>query len=329
MYCSCRRFLGHAIYIVTIIRRRNSRRDLMQGASSSLRTAFSYCVQQVRNYDYHHYLCLLELPLDMRKAAFALRALNVETAKAMDVASDPRIGLMRLLWWQEAINKIYANKSIEHPTAQALSAVISENQISKRWLTRSIEARINDGRREETDIPECIEELEKYAEDTASTLLYLTLQAGSIRSTAADHAASHIGKASGLLLLLRSLPYHASRNRHFSYLPKEVAAKHGLLVKEGGRSGISLDSREGLCDAVFEMASVANGHLQKARELAGTVPAEARPVLLPAVPARVLLDTLSRVQFDVFDPRLARGVLGVPHLRYQLKVKWHSWRGKY
>lgn len=171
----------------------------MNGASSSLRTAFSYCVQQVRNYDYHHYLCLLELPPNIRKAAFALRAFNVETARAMDVASDPRIGLMRLLWWQEAIDKIYANKVIEHPAAQALSSVISENGISKGWLKRPVEARINDARREVTDIPETIEELEKYAEDTVSTLLYMTLQAGGIRSTAADHAASHAGKASGLL----------------------------------------------------------------------------------------------------------------------------------
>lgn len=303
----------------------------MNGASKSsgVRAALSYCVQQVRSYDYHHYLCLLELRPEMRKAAFALRAFNVETARAMDVASDPKIGLMRLLWWQEAIDKIFANKLIEHPTAQALSSVISENKISKSWMKRSVEARINDARRDIADMPETIEELERYAEDTVSTMLYMTLQAGGIRSTAADHAASHIGKASGLLLLIRSLPYHASRSRQFPYIPTKVAASHGLLVKQGGRSEVNMDSREGLCNAVFEMASVASVHLQKARELAGTVPSEALPVLLPAVPAQVFLDTLSKVQFDVFDPRLSRGVLGIAPLWFQLKLKWHSWRGKY
>ncbi|KAI9157433.1 hypothetical protein LWI28_022503 [Acer negundo] len=293
----------------------------MNGASSSLRAAFSHCVQQVRNYDYHHYLCLLELPPKMRKAAFALRAFNVETSRAMDIASDPKIGLMRLVWWKEAIDKIYANKLIEHPTAQALASVVSENKISKGWLKRSVEARINDANRDVTDIPENTDELENYAEDTVSTLLYMTLQAGGIRSTAADHAASHIGKASGLLLLLKALPYHASCNRHFSYIPAKVAANHGLLVKEGGRSEIRLDSREGLCNAVFDMASVANVHLLKARELAGTVPNEARPVLLQAVPAQVLLDSLSRVHFDVFDPRLARGVLAEAQGKKNLEEK--------
>lgn len=265
----------------------------------------------------------------MRKSAFALRAFNVETARAMDVASDPRIGLMRLLWWQEAIDKIFSNKLIEHPVAQALASVVSDHKVNKTWLKKSVEARINDARREVTDIPETIKELEQYAEDTTSTLLYTTLQAGGINSTIADHAASHIGKASGLALLLKSLPYHANRSSHFPYIPVDVAEKHGILVNKGGQSEIRTDSREGLCNAVFEMASVANAHLQKARELAGKVPGEARPVLLPAVPTQVILDTLSRVQFDVYDPRLGRGILGDPPLWFQLKLKWHSWRGKY
>lgn len=299
--------------------------------SSSLRSAFSYCVQQVRNYDYHHYLCLLELPPQMRKAAFALRAFNVETARAMDVASDPKIGLMRLLWWQEAIDKLYTKKTVNHPAAQALSWAISEHSISKPWLKRSVEARIRDAQREADDIPESVEELEKYAEDTVSTLLYNTLQAGGISSTAADHAASHIGKASGLVLLLKSLPYHCTRNRHHNYIPVELAEKHGLFVKHGGRSEILLDndSREGLCNVVFEIASVANVHLLKARELAGKVPAEAKPVLLHSVPVQVLLDSLSKVHFDVFDPRMQRGVLGVPPLWFQVRLKWYSWRSTF
>lgn len=263
----------------------------------------------------------------MRKAAFAFRAFNIETARAMDITSDPKIGLMRLLWWQEAIEKISANKLIEHPTARALSSVISEHKISKHWLKRSVEARINDANRDANDIPERIEDLEKYAEDTSSTLLYLTLQAGGIQSTAADHAASHIGKASGLLLLLKSLPYHASRD--FSYIPADVAARHGLLVTRHGKSEVQIEPGQDLSEAVFEVASVANIHLQKARELAGKVPAEALPVLLPAVPVQVLLDSLRRHNFNVFDSRIARGVMGISPMWYQLKLRWYAWRNKY
>ncbi|KAL2336975.1 hypothetical protein Fmac_011421 [Flemingia macrophylla] len=162
-------------------------------------------------------------------------------------------------------------------------------------------------------------------------MLYPTLQAGGIISTAADHAASHIGKASGILLLLKSMPYHVSCNQHFSYIPTAIASKHGLIVKQGGGEERWVDSREGLCDVVYEMASIANAHLEKARKLVDSVPVEALPgaPAKASVLARVLLDSLRKVQFDVFDPRLTRGVLGIPPLWYQLKLRWTSWRRKY
>lgn len=296
-------------------------------ASSSLQAALSYCVRQVRAYDYHHYLCLLHLPSAMRKAAFTFRAFNVETAKAMDVVSDPRTGLMRLLWWKDAVDKVFANKLVEHPVAQALSSVVADHKVSKQWLKRSVEARINDANRDEGTIPESSAELERYAEDTQSTILYMTLQAGGIQSTVADHAASHIGKASGLLLLLKALPHHVNKQGTVPYIPASVAEECGLLIRDGGRSEVRMDER--LPDAVFKVASVAEAHLHKARELASSVPKEAIPVLLPALPAQVLLDTLRRCEFNVFDSRLSRGVHGVSPLWYQLKLNWNAWRGKY
>lgn len=296
-------------------------------AGGNLRTTLSYCVQQVRNYDYHHYLCLLHLPPAMRKAAFAFRAFNIETAKAMDVVSDPKTGLMRLLWWKDVVDKVFANKLVEHPVAQVLSSVVSEHKISKHWLKRSVEARINDANRDDYAIPETISELERYAEDTQSTILYMTLQAGGIQSTIADHAASHIGKASGLLLLLKALPHHVSKQGRIPYIPASIAEECGLLTREGGRSEVRMGDE--LPDAVFKVASVADAHLQKARELASSVPAEAIPVLLPGVPAQVLLDSLRRREFNVFDSRLSRGVHGISPLWYQIKLIWHSVRKKY
>ncbi|AQK79833.1 NADH dehydrogenase (ubiquinone) complex I, assembly factor 6 [Zea mays] len=262
-------------------------------ASSSLRTSLSYYVRQVRAYDYHHYLCLLHLAPAVRKAAFTFRTFNIETARAMDVVFDPRAGLMRLLWWKEGVDKIFGNKLVEHPVAQALSSIIADHKVSKHWLKRSVEARINDANREEGTIPRTSAKLERYVEDTQSTILYMTLQAGGIQSTVADHAASHIGKASGLLLLLKALPHHVNNQGTVHYIPASVAEECGLLItREGGRSEVRAGER--LLDVVFKVASVAEAHLHKARELAPSVPKEAIPMLLPALPAQVLLDTLRR-----------------------------------
>ncbi|KAJ6812105.1 NADH dehydrogenase (ubiquinone) complex I, assembly factor 6 [Iris pallida] len=143
----------------------------------------------------------------------------------------------------------------------------------------------------------------------------MTLQAGGIHSTAPDHAASYIGKASGLLLLLKSLSCHLNRTGSITYIPLEVACKHGLLPTIGdGLQEIKMESGEDLFDAVFEMASMANAHLEKARVLAPTVPVEAVHVLLPAVSTQVLLDSLRRRLLNVFDSRLAQGILEVSPL---------------
>jgi NADH dehydrogenase [ubiquinone] 1 alpha subcomplex assembly factor 6 len=106
--------------------------------SKSLKAAFSYCAQQVRTYDYHHYLCLLHLPHATCRAAFTLRAFSIESSQARDLATDPKTWFMRLLWWQEALNRIQSGKLIEHPVAQALSWVISNHKISKHWLNKVI-----------------------------------------------------------------------------------------------------------------------------------------------------------------------------------------------
>ncbi|KAK2634802.1 hypothetical protein Ddye_029594 [Dipteronia dyeriana] len=128
------------------------------------------------------------------------------------------------------------------------------------------------------------------------------------------------------LILPRQVAFFCCLRHYHTMLAATVTFLiYQQLVKEGGRSEIRFNSREGLCNVVFDMASVANVHLQKAR----TVLNEARPVLLQAVPAQVLLDSLSRVHFDVFDPSLAQGVLGVPPLWYRLKLKWYSRRKKY
>ena len=46
-------------------------------------------------------------------------------------------------------------------------------------------------------------DLESYAEATASSLAYATLEALGVRDLAADHAASHVGKAVALSTLLK------------------------------------------------------------------------------------------------------------------------------
>lgn len=70
-------------------------------------------------------------------------------------------------------------------------------------------------------------------------------------------------------------------------IPSEVCAKHSVKEEEVFRRG---GDAEGIQDAVFEWASVANDHVHAARQLFkeekgwnGLVPLEAMPVFLSVV----------------------------------------------
>jgi len=161
-----------------------------------------------------------------------------------------------------------------------------------------------------------------YAESTQAALLYLQLEAGGVKDKHADHAASHLGKAAGLATILRGMPHHAQARR--CYFPTELLARHKFSQEDlyAGKSS------EGLKDATLEVAGAAKAHLDKARQLASSLPAEARPLMLGAVPCRLYLDALEAVDFDVFHPELQRRG-GVSPLRLQLQLQWASMRGTY
>lgn len=101
-------------------------------------------------------------------------------------------------------------------------------------------------------------------------------------SSTLAHAASHLGVAQSLTTLLRALSFHASKG--VMIIPAEITAKHSVNQQEVFTKG---GSSNGLEDAVFELATVANDHLLTARdtfkETGGRVPTEAMPVFSAAV----------------------------------------------
>lgn len=131
-----------------------------------------------------------------------------------------------------------------------------------------------------------LDALESYAENTYSTLIYLTLASLPMHSLAVDHLASHIGKATGIAAILRGLPLiafppppnHHSNNAGLNagsrgnagnqqgavLLPLDIMAAAGVKEEEVLRQGAQAP---GLKDAVFQVATRANDHLITAREM--------------------------------------------------------------
>lgn len=196
---------------------------------------------------------------------------------------------MRFQFWRDSINSTFAGKTPKHPVPLVLSHAISSlsartfgsAQLSKAWLQRLVSTR----EKYLLNPPfGSLENLEQYAENTYSTLLYLTLSALPLSSLCADHLASHIGKAAGIAAVLRGVPLLAfppPPNHHSSTyggggsgaqntpqgvvtLPLDILATAGVREEDVLRLGADAPR---LRDAVFTVATRASDHLITARQM--------------------------------------------------------------
>ena len=247
---------------------------------STLKTAEQYCADKLRQHDYHSYLSSLFIPSAHRNCVAAIRALNIETALVRENVSDSSLGKMKLAWWNNGIDQMYAGNPPNHPVLTVLSEY--KSHLSKAWLKRIIQER-----EKNMQDPQylSIADLEQYAENTASVLMYLELQAMGVSDVNADHTASHIGKAVGITTILRATPFHI-RDRRL-YLPTDILMKHSLSSESIFRHGPSKELEE----VVFEIATKANDHLITARSFFDKIPMESFPVMLSAVSFLIILHT--------------------------------------
>lgn len=238
-----------------------------------------------RKGDYDAYLIRQFVPKSARDAYDALRTLNLELARLPETVSNPTIGRFRMQFWRDAVNNTFAGKPPREPISivlhSAITALTERSQSGsakslKFWLLRLINTR--EQHMDNRPFPS-LTALEEYAENTYSTLMYMTLAAIPVRSVHTDHLASHIGKACGIVATLRGIPILAAPPQPIQtrsgvdvgitrnpalLLPLDVMAQVGLREEDVFRKG---PDAEGLQDAVFNVATRANDHLITAREM--------------------------------------------------------------
>ncbi|XP_022067596.1 NADH dehydrogenase (ubiquinone) complex I, assembly factor 6 isoform X1 [Acanthochromis polyacanthus] len=274
-----------------------------------------YCLDLVRSRDYEGFMSSLLLPLEARRSSLALRAFNVELAQVKDSVSQKTIGLMRMQFWKAAIEEIYRDEPPNQPVSLELWRAVRTHDLTKRWLLRIITER-------EKDLDDRayrnLQELEAYSENTQSSLIYLLLECLGVKNVHADHAASHIGKAKGIVTCLRATPYHSSRRK--VYLPMDICMLHGASQEDFIRGSREQNIR----DVVYDIASQAHVHLQHARSFSNSVPAAATPAFLHTVVLEDYLQRVRKADFDVFHKSLQTRN---PLLPIQLYIR--SWKKTY
>jgi phytoene synthase len=272
---------------------------------------------ELRRHDRDRYQTALFAAGERRDALFALYAFNYEVARIREYVREPMLGLIRLQWWRDALDEIYAGKQPRrHEVATPLGAAIAAHHLSKSHFTALLDARTLDMAEAP---PESLAALEDYAAATAGALNLLALEVLGVGDARAAEAARAAGIAYALAGLLAAAPFHARRRR--VYLPPELTNRHGVDLE---RSLFALKSSPALADVARDIAAHARHHLDEARRQRGAIPRAAMPVLLQSVLAERRLKQLDAADHNLYDPRLA-----AEDTLQSLRLVWASLRGVY
>lgn len=151
------------------------------------------------------------MPAHARKSYFAVRAFNVEIASIKDGNERHRAGQgsslalrMRMQWWRDALGHLYPNESPaqsepsspqgflaqtaetcwQNPVVRALHYAVEESNLTRRFLERLLDAREADL---EIQQLATMEDAKMYAEDTWSSLIYLSLECVGVSAALAGY----------------------------------------------------------------------------------------------------------------------------------------------
>jgi NADH dehydrogenase [ubiquinone] 1 alpha subcomplex assembly factor 6 len=278
--------------------------------------ALSPSATLVRRYDRDRYVTALFAPAERREALFALYAFNYEVAKTREVVSEPLLGRIRLQWWRENLDAIYAGGAVRHhEVAEPLADCVRRFGLSRVHFDRLIDAREFDLADEP---PATIEALKAYCADTSGCLVRLALETFGVMDETAHEAGTRVGIAYALAGLLRAIPFHARAGR--SYIPADIAREAGLDPRELH----DLKPSPALAQAVERLAERARDQLRAARSLRSSVPRQAVPALLLGPLAEASLKALARARYNPFDLRLA-----APAGSHTLQLTFAALRGRY
>ena len=254
-----------------------------------------------RSADYDRYLSAVFAPAAHREALFALIAFNHEIARIPEAVSEPMLGRIRLQWWREVLDAVYAGEPTRrHEVALPLADAIRDCGLERAPFDALLDAREADL---ESEGPADLAALERYAAATGGSLTALLVKAAGADSGPALEAGRQVGTAWALIGTLRAAPHAAAQGR--VTLPADLLAQAGIAADDL-RAGRGFERFAAVAEPVAGRAAEL---LAAARQGRRAVPRQDLGVLLIARLADLYRVRLRRAAWDPRDPRVACGPL--------------------
>jgi len=332
----------------------------------------NHCIDLVQKYDPSGYLPGLLLPSnEARIGYFATRAFwissglryrehplsNTPIAKSKQISGIGEQGVLvpddeRIQMWKSGIHSIYGCNEENNAAWQnnsvlrLLHHVIREHNLSKVYFDN-----ILFGREKDVDMKQypTVKSLEDHALLSCGSLLNLVLECMGIYQEVEQaqddndndenriifETAKHIGLTHGLANALRlSVPTAAATGKVI--VPQELCDKYSIKSARYLLSALSMGDttcKIHLQSAVKDIAMIARGHLETAREMRNSLQRHekgslAATAFLPALASETFLDRLEDHNFDLTD-RSLRSVGFIEHSKCASRLVLGSINTKY
>ncbi len=251
--------------------------------------------------DYDRYLSAVFAPAARRETLFAHIAFNHEIARIPEAVSEPMLGRIRLQWWREVLDAVYAGEPTRrHEVAVPLADAIHACRLDRAPFDALLEAREDDL---ESEGPADLAALERYGAATGGSLAELMVRACGADPGPALEAGRQVGTAWALVGTLRAAPHAAAQGR--VTLPADLLAE-AQFTADDLRAGRGFERFAAVAEPVAGRAAEL---LAMARQARRAVPRPCRGVLLIARLADLYLTQLRRAAWDPRDPRVTCGPL--------------------
>ncbi|CAG2176459.1 unnamed protein product [Oppiella nova] len=232
-----------------------------------------YCMDCVKKYDFEGYLSAIVVKeATVRRNVFAIKAFNTMISQTRDMTSQALMAQMRLQYWSDLIDKIFADDTepgveANEPIAYELKHCGTDSKATKYWFKKLIETRMDS--RSLSHFPfQTLVDLEKYSESSVTPVYYLIVEClarlhdvSAAQRIDLDHMSSHLGRAQGFCNVLRGVAHNARYNR--CYIPSDLLIKHNTSHEDLMR-GNATDNVIELC---YDLATITHQHIETALKL--------------------------------------------------------------
>ena len=253
-------------------------------------------------------LAALFAPEEQRERLFVLYAFNQDIARIAEATSQSLIGEMKLTWWRDAIEDLYAPepKVRRHAVTEGLDGL--RNYLSRDDLMELIEARFDDVSARPFV---SLDDLLAYVDATSVGLMRLALRLCHVELP--DGQVLSAGRAWGLAGLLRAFPHRAAIGRAPVAGDRltELGGSAAMMAQGLGQDKAALARAE-----IIEAARAADAEFRAH----GALPAAAVPAIGYAILARGYLKQLPENPYQIAaEPSL---------IARQLRLSWLSMTGR-